>query len=130
MAYLHQLGVVHRDLKADNILCMKNADDARTEKGLFTVKIVDFGLSAIVPTYSCGSCCGGCGDGVSENAESEGVASLPPWEIAARKRYHGLKEVSVSVVLFKLSIGVKMISSDVCDIFPCVRVCIELQTCR
>lgn len=40
--YLHSNGVIHRDLKSDNILCVEQA------KGQVSVKISDFGLSAIV----------------------------------------------------------------------------------
>lgn len=40
--YLHQLGVVHRDLKLDNIL-LKGTQNSEQE-----VKIADFGLSALV----------------------------------------------------------------------------------
>lgn len=39
--YLHSLGVVHRDLKLDNLLLKGSGDNVE-------VKIADFGLSALV----------------------------------------------------------------------------------
>lgn len=41
--YLHSRGVVHRDLKLDNILISKEFDDHLCE-----IKIADFGLSALI----------------------------------------------------------------------------------
>ena len=45
--YLHSMGIVHRDLKQDNILCSVSVSAATGEKS-YTVKIADFGLSAVV----------------------------------------------------------------------------------
>ena len=44
--YLHSKGIVHRDLKQDNILCSveEKEDGARS----YSVKIADFGLSAVL----------------------------------------------------------------------------------
>lgn len=44
--YLHSIGIVHRDLKQDNILCRVNtaADGSRQ----YEVKVADFGLSAVL----------------------------------------------------------------------------------
>lgn len=39
--YLHNLGIIHRDLKLENLMMTSDESDA-------TVKIVDFGLSKIV----------------------------------------------------------------------------------
>lgn len=45
--YLHRYGIMHRDLKLDNLLMTDDSDEA-------DVKIVDFGLSKLVgPTETC-----------------------------------------------------------------------------
>ena len=67
--YLHSLGVVHRDLKLDNILLSVKGPEA-------TVKIADFGLSALVRLGSDGYV-GGNTQGDSEK----------------RKRYKGLVDM-------------------------------------
>ena len=41
---MHASGVVHRDIKSDNVLRMTKADDT-------VVKIADFGLSVRLPGY-------------------------------------------------------------------------------
>ena len=41
--YMHSLGIIHRDLKLENILMHD------TGKDLMEVKIADFGLSCILP---------------------------------------------------------------------------------
>lgn len=63
--YLHSLGVVHRDLKLDNILL-------KGSNGQFEVKIADFGLSALVRL----------GEGGYDANES-----------AKRKKFTGLQEM-------------------------------------
>ena len=63
--YLHSLGVVHRDLKLDNLLLKGSGDNVE-------VKIADFGLSALVRL----------GEGGYDAGES-----------SKRKKFNGLKEV-------------------------------------
>ncbi len=45
VAYLHEHGVVHCDLKPSNILVMEKDDPPG---GVLTVKIADFGLSQVI----------------------------------------------------------------------------------
>ena len=41
VAYLHQLGIAHRDLKAENILC----DD---DEGYASIQVADFGIAQVL----------------------------------------------------------------------------------
>lgn len=44
--YLHSMGIVHRDIKQDNILCsVTESEDGERQ---YTAKIADFGLSAVI----------------------------------------------------------------------------------
>jgi eukaryotic-like serine/threonine-protein kinase len=45
LAKAHEAGVVHRDLKPDNIFLATNVDNAKTNELPFTVKLVDFGIA-------------------------------------------------------------------------------------
>ena len=63
--YLHSLGVVHRDLKLDNILLKGSGDNVE-------VKIADFGLSALVRL---------------------GESGYDANESSKRKKYRGLTEM-------------------------------------
>ncbi len=68
--YLHSMGVVHRDLKLENILLKRTLDS-------YDVKIADFGLSALVRI----------GEDGYHNSKS-----------SRRKLYSGLHEVRLFVV--------------------------------
>jgi serine/threonine protein kinase len=52
--HAHQRGVLHRDIKLDNILIFKNKKTGEKQ-----VKLIDFGLSAILqPEQKSPHCCG------------------------------------------------------------------------
>jgi serine/threonine protein kinase len=46
VGYLHSIGIVHRDLKQDNILCKVTIGEDGSRQ--YTVKVADFGLSAVL----------------------------------------------------------------------------------
>jgi serine/threonine protein kinase len=46
LGYLHEIGIVHRDLKLDNIMMTLAANDSLIENG--TPKIIDFGLATVL----------------------------------------------------------------------------------
>ncbi|KAI8872461.1 kinase-like protein, partial [Ramicandelaber brevisporus] len=58
VAHCHRHGVYHRDLKPENIILIENDIDRSQEEGVFTAKIVDFGLAtdkAWADEIGCGS---------------------------------------------------------------------------
>jgi len=78
LTYLHSLGIIHRDLKAENILI--------TEKG--DVRIIDFGLSKIMSS--------------SENSnEGVGTVNYVAPEVLVRQNYTNKVDVwSLGIVLY------------------------------
>lgn len=49
LRYIHNLGVVHRDLKLENIMIGIGGDESKT----ITPKLIDFGLSIVLCPGEC-----------------------------------------------------------------------------
>ncbi len=47
VAYIHGMGIVHRDLKLENILIQETEKSKTTGEDLFNIKIIDFGTARI-----------------------------------------------------------------------------------
>lgn len=45
LAYLHQQGIVHRDIKLDNIVYLEGESSAEGQKSDYRIKIIDFGTA-------------------------------------------------------------------------------------
>ncbi len=83
IAYLHSLGIVHRDLKIENIMMSSNDENAQA-------KIVDFGLSLIL------------GQGQYANAPLGTLECGPP-ELLLQKNYnHAIDCWSLGVILYRM----------------------------
>eukprot|EP00971_Amphidinium_carterae_P236096 4685457-Amphidinium_carterae.1 len=61
ISFLHEEGVVHRDMKLENVLVASEETTLREQQVLYTVKISDFGLSKCI------------GDGVSQARSTVGT---------------------------------------------------------
>jgi len=84
--FLHSLGIVHRDLKIENVMMSSNAEDA-------IPKLVDFGLACIL---------------APGETSSEGVGTLEYCapEIIFMKNYNHCIDIwSLGCVLFRLICG-------------------------
>lgn len=88
MAYLHGRGVVHRDIKAENILVSSPADAAPT------VKLADFGLArqlaAGAPAAGTAAAAGGGTPSTSDTFSLSSVLGTPAYlapEVVAGRRY-------------------------------------------
>lgn len=91
--YLHKNDIVHRDIKMDNILLAKNANDQNDE---YFIKLVDFGLS-IIKT----------GPGIkSMLTERCGTLIYMSPEILLQHNYSELCDVwSIGIILYVLLMG-------------------------
>lgn len=110
VAYLHNAGIVHRDLKAENILLAKKCVDfANAPRGM--VKISDFGLSRRVNVES-----GGCPETSEDDALLRSCAGTPQYiapEILRRRSYSTKADIwSLGVLLYVLLSGTYPFMAD------------------
>lgn len=72
MAYLHEIGIVHRDIKLDNIMMTLERPDQSDDNAV--PKIIDFGLAAVITPSE-------------KRSEAFGTVAYCSPEIIARKSY-------------------------------------------
>ena len=88
LAYLHEIGIVHRDIKLDNIMMSSEESEEAA-----IPKIIDFGLATIM-THG------------EKNTEAYGTVAYCSPEIIAKKAYqHGTDMWSLGVVFYVLISG-------------------------
>lgn len=103
--YLHSLNIVHRDLKAENIMLVSEATDS-------PIKVVDFGMAMIVPDDL---------TGITEGAGTPGY--LAPEVLVVSPNYSKPSDVwAIGVVAYVLLAGVTPFYGDTDDeLFAMIR---------
>ncbi|MEM1119173.1 MAG: serine/threonine-protein kinase, partial [Bacteroidota bacterium] len=88
IAFLHRNGVIHRDLKAQNILIYR-------ESGVWMPKITDFGLGRYV----------GEGDTITNSAIGLSYAYAAPEQIQNEKIYKNVDLWAIGVIIYRIMVG-------------------------
>lgn len=88
LSFLHQNNVVHRDLKAENILMTR-------EDGVWTPKITDFGLSREIEDVA----------NITNSAVGISYAYAAPEQILNQKIYRNVDLWAVGVIIYRIIAG-------------------------
>lgn len=96
LAAAHSKGIVHRDLKLDNVMLVPDAEAAEGER----VKILDFGIAKLVPDPDCGDV------RTSTHAVMGTPAYMAPEQCRGANQVDDRADVySLGVVLYELLVG-------------------------
>lgn len=105
LAAAHKVGIVHRDMKPDNVMI------APVEGQPYLVKVLDFGLAKAVAEVTTGNGWAGRRDGVSRTGQILGTPYyMAPEQAPARGRPHADPRsdlYAVGVMLFEVFTGVR-----------------------
>jgi formylglycine-generating enzyme required for sulfatase activity/serine/threonine protein kinase len=107
VSHLHKAGIVHRDLKAGNILM------ARDQKGEFIPKISDFGLSKLLDY--------GLDESLSNSFQGGSIDYSSPEQFMGLKLMQNTDIWSLGVMLFEIFTGRKPFQGDGPSITPEIK---------
>ncbi|HMT69467.1 MAG TPA: protein kinase [Saprospiraceae bacterium] len=107
VSHLHKAGIVHRDLKAGNILM------ARDQKGEFIPKISDFGLSKLVEY--------GLDESLSNSFQGGSIDYSSPEQLMGLKLMQNTDIWSLGVMLFEIFTGKKPFQGEDASITPEIK---------
>ena len=107
VSHLHKAGIVHRDLKAGNILM------ARDQKGEFIPKISDFGLSKLLEY--------GLDESLSNSFQGGSIDYSSPEQLMGLKLMQNTDIWSLGVMLFEIFTGKKPFQGEDASITPEIK---------